>query len=732
MSSKQPKPKKKSAQPIHKSGQPKNNLAECAEYIVNYYGVEADFYGILSQLDYEHGNFDHEALGKFANKINAKIKTKKMSIKDIMTINVPLILEISKEKYIVFRPGLGGQTEFSMPGGTDKQKENVAKTIENFKGRVYIMYPDGEDNDLDIQHMIRGNRLDWFWKPLQEYSGYYFEVLIATFFINVFALVMPIYTLNVYDRVIVNFAESTLVVLAVGVLAALTFDFIFKNVRGYILERIASNLGNKHDRDLMEKMMLIKAPILTLTVGEKANLFTELQSIRDFYSTKLVPAIVDFPFFMLFIGVIYYIAPPLAYIPVAAAVIIILMDIFIQLPLTYSIQRYFTTMQRKYMLLIETLSGLKAAQMFNGTGYRLFKWNLESARAFDARRYNQIITGFINNFSVFLTYLSNVFIVFFGVYEINEGNLTIGGLIACSILSGRALAPIMNVSNIMSNYKMTKDVLQTIDGIFQLPDDNIYNKGLGVKKEKFDGDIEAKDLSFKYPRQENYAVENISFSIKAGEKVGLVGRTGAGKSTLANIILGMFPPSHGMVYYDGYMVQSIASTELRRNIGYIPQESFFFRGTIKENIMMGRDDKFEANMDEVLQISGVSMILQQTGMGLDGEVAENGSNLSGGQRQAIAIARALITKPNILLMDEPTTGMDMMLEQHIKTALKKYLEKRTLIMITHRTSLMPLIDRIFLLDKGKLVADGPRDEVLAVLSGQKKVTPNTQQPQPKG
>ena len=599
-------------------------------------------------------------------------------------------------------------------------------SIENFKGRVYIMYPDGEDNDLDIQHMIRGNRLDWFWKPLQEYKGYYFEILVAAFFINVFALVMPVYTLNVYDRVIANFAESTLIVLAVGVFVVLMFDFVFKNVRGYILERIASNLGNKHDRDLMEKFMLIKTPALNLTVGEKANLFNELQGIRDFYSTKLVPAFVDFPFFLLFVGVIYYIAPAVAYVPLVAAAIIIVMDIFIQLPLTYSIQRYFTTMQRKATLMIETLSGLKTAQMFNGVGYRLFKWNLESARAFDARRYNQIIAGFINNFSVLLMNLSNVFIVFLGVYEINEGNLTIGGLIACSILSGRALAPVMNMSNIMSNYKMTKDVLQTIDGIFQLPDDNIYNRGLGAKKDKFDGEIEAKDLSFKYPKQENFAIENISFQIKPGEKIGLVGRTGAGKSTLANIILGLFPPSHGMVFYDGFMVQSIASTELRRNIGYIPQESFFFRGTIKDNIMMGRDEKFEENLDEVLDISGVAMILQQTGMGLDAELTENGNNLSGGQRQAIAIARALITKPNILLMDEPTTGMDMMLEQHIKVSMKKYLEKRTLVMITHRTSLMPLIDRILLLDKGKLVADGPRDEILAVLSGQKKLTPKTQ------
>ena len=720
MSEEKPRKKKK------KKAKKTSNLAECAHYIVNYYGIEIDYEGILSQLDFAAGAFDFDALKKFSNKIGARLKSKKMSIKDIISINVPLILEIDKKHHVVFRPGLGGQTEFKMPGVTEAEQEKLEKKLEKFSGRVYILYPDGENNDLDIEHMIKGNRLDWFWKPLQEYKGYYFEILVAAFFINVFALVMPVYTLNVYDRVIANFAESTLIVLAVGVFVVLMFDFVFKNVRGYILERIASNLGNKHDRDLMEKFMLIKTPALNLTVGEKANLFNELQGIRDFYSTKLVPAFVDFPFFLLFVGVIYYIAPAVAYVPLVAAAIIIVMDIFIQLPLTYSIQRYFTTMQRKATLMIETLSGLKTAQMFNGVGYRLFKWNLESARAFDARRYNQIIAGFINNFSVLLMNLSNVFIVFLGVYEINEGNLTIGGLIACSILSGRALAPVMNMSNIMSNYKMTKDVLQTIDGIFQLPDDNIYNRGLGAKKDKFDGEIEAKDLSFKYPKQENFAIENISFQIKPGEKIGLVGRTGAGKSTLANIILGLFPPSHGMVFYDGFMVQSIASTELRRNIGYIPQESFFFRGTIKDNIMMGRDEKFEENLDEVLDISGVAMILQQTGMGLDAELTENGNNLSGGQRQAIAIARALITKPNILLMDEPTTGMDMMLEQHIKVSMKKYLEKRTLVMITHRTSLMPLIDRILLLDKGKLVADGPRDEILAVLSGQKKLTPKTQ------
>lgn len=700
--------------------QQSSNLADCAAYIVNYYGLEIDFEGALSQLDFEEGHFDKKALEKFAKKIDAKLKIKKLGINEILRINVPLILKVDDDHYAIFRPGLGGQSEFTVPGGSDQDKGAVTSKLENFKGEVYVLYPDRDDNDLDIEHMIRGNRLDWFWKPLHDFKGHYMEVLIAAFFINLFALVLPIYTLNVYDRVIVNFAEATLIVLASGVFIALLFDFIFKNVRGYILEKIASNIGNEHDRDLMEKFMLIKTPSVQLSVGEKANLFRELQGIRDFYSTKLVPAFVDFPFFLMFLGVIYYINPNIVFVPITAALIILAMDLFVQLPLNHAIKSYFAAMNRKSALMIETLAGLKAAQLFNGVGNRLFKWNLSSEKAFEARRYNQVITGFIANFSMFLVHLSNVFIVFFGVYEINEGRLTIGGLIACSILSGRTLAPIMNISNIMSNYKMTKDVLKTIDQIFQMPDDNIYNKGLGIKKEKFDGLIEAKELSFKYVNQEKFALQNLSFKIEPGEKIGLVGRTGAGKSTLANIILGLYPPSHGMLYFDGYMVQSIASTELRRNIGYIPQESFFFKGTIKENIMMGRDLKFEENLPEILELSGVNMLLKQSGIGLDAELDENGSNLSGGQRQSLAVARALLTKPNILLLDEPTTGMDMMLEQHIKKSLSEYLKDRTLIMITHRTSLMGLIDRILLLENGQLIADGPRDDVLAVLSGKKK------------
>ena len=696
------------------------NILKCAHYILTFYGVEVDFDGVLSQLDIDRENLTGKDLEKIATKTHMSFKKEELSIKRIVQMNVPLILKVSKDLYAVFRPGMGGQNEFLVPGGQPEDQERLHAEIQNYEGEVYFLYPESAENDLDIEHMIKGNKLDWFWKPIIDYWGHYSEILICSLFINLFGLIMPVYTLNVYDRVIVNFAESTLIVLLVGVLIALTFDFLFKNVRAYILEKVASSIGTKHDRELMEKFMLLRAPGLQLTVGEKAYLFKELQGIRDFYSTKLVPACVDFPFFLLFLWVIYFLAPTLVWVPITIAVVIFCVDIFIQIPLNHAIKSYFSAMKDKSTMMYETLSGLRTMQLFNGVGQRLFKWNLVTSKSFEARRYNQVIMTVVANFSGYMIQLSNVLVVFFGAYEISEGNLTIGGLIACSILSGRALAPVMNLSSIISNYKLTKDVLDTVDQIFKLPDDNIYNRGLGIKKDKFNGDIEARNLFFQYTGQERMALEDISFKITAGEKVGLIGRSGAGKSTLTNVILGIYPPTKGMVYFDNYMSQAIASTELRRNMGYVPQHSFFFKGTIKENIMMGRDISYEKNLEEIIHISGVDLILQQSGEGLDMAIEENGENLSGGQRQSIAIARALITKPNILLFDEPTTGMDMMLEQHIKKTLSTYLKNRTLIMITHRTSLMPLIDRIILLDNGRRVADGPRDDVLAKLAGKGK------------
>ncbi len=695
----------------------KSNILDCAQYILSFYGVEADFQGVVSQLDIDRENLSAIDLEKLATKTHMSFKKQELSVQRIVQMNVPLILKLSDKEYAVYRPGMGGQNEFTIPNGNQEDQERLHKSIETYSGEVYFLYPESIENDLDIEHMIKGNKLDWFWKPIVQYWGHYSEILICSFFINLFGLVMPVYTLNVYDRVIVNFAESTLIVLLVGVMIALTFDFLFKNIRAYILEKVASSIGTKHDRELMEKFMLLRSPGMQLTVGEKTYLFKELQGIRDFYSTKLVPACVDFPFFLLFLWVIYYLAPTIVWVPIVIACVIFLVDIFVQIPLNHAIKTYFSAMKDKSTLMIETLSGLRAMQLFNGVGPRLFKWNLVTSKSFEARRYNQVISVMIANFSGYMIQVANVLIVFFGAYEVSAGNLTIGGLIACSILSGRALAPVMNLSTIMSNYKQTKDVLDTIDQIFKLPDDNIYNRGLGIKKEQFNGDIESRNLFFQNPKQERMALEDITFKINAGEKVGLIGRSGAGKSTLTNLILGIYPPTKGMVYFDDYMSQAIASTELRRNMGYVPQQSFFFKGTIKENIMMGRDIAYENNLEEINHIAGVDLILQQSGSGLDMEIEENGDNLSGGQKQSIAIARALIAKPNILLFDEPTTGMDMMLEQHIKQTLSEYLKGRTLLMTTHRTSLMSLIDRIILLDNGRRIADGPRDEVLAKLSG---------------
>jgi len=323
--------------------------------------------------------------------------------------------------------------------------------------------------------------------------------------------------------------------------------------------------------------------------------------------------------------------------------------------------------------------------------------------------------SFMSNLSLFLSQTGHVFVIFVGAYQINEGNLTIGGLIACTILSGRAIGPIVSLSNVIARLKQSNDVLKVIDKFFQAPHENMHDLTKSVKG-PFTGRITLQKVGFQYEGQSSAALENINLEIAAGESIGLIGKTAAGKSTLAKVLANLVSPQQGSVLLDGYDYDAVPLTELRRTIAYVPQDSFFFRGSVRHNILLGRENIDEDALQEAISISGLDIVIQNSAQGLDTEVGELGTKLSGGQKQAISLARALVQRPRILIFDEPTTGMDNALEHHVRQRLQEYIKDKTFIMVTHRTTMLPLVNRLVLLDRGRILADGPRDEILNKLS----------------
>lgn len=693
----------------------KDPLEDCLQVVLTFYGAHPDLKGLISETAKEPGPLKPPDIVKMAGKLDYIAEITNFTVGRLKKTQVPLIAILKDGSACVCLPQKTHQGKIYKPG-----EGIVETTVDSIAGQLtgetVVLYPRAAEGGISTEHMRKGHVTDWFWRPIAQYWPSYAEVLIASLFINLLALALPLYTLNVYDRVVVNFAEATLQVLFAGICIAFLFDFLFKLVRSYVLERVAADIGTKYDFDLMERLLLLNVPNMNLSVGERANLFREMQGIRDFYAQRLIPTIVDLPFVILFLLVIYMLAPPVVIVPIVGAVLVLAVNLLGQIPVNRATEKYFTAIQGKSTVMIETLAGMRAVKMFNAIGARLFDWQVASAASAQASRKNNFIMAIISNISLLMTNLVQATVVFYGVYEIHVGELSVGGLIACTILSARCMAPVMSLSGVIAQLQQTADVLESIDRIFRLPYEGQHATRKSPKG-PFKGQIELQNVSYQYEGQVRPALYQVTMGIKPGDRVGLIGRSGAGKTTLARLVNGFLTAQEGSVMIDGFSIDAISPAELRRSIGFVPQDPFLFSGSIRHNILMGAGEVSDEMFERALKISGLDIVMQQTGQGLDTEVGETGDRLSGGQKQAISLARAVIRNPSVVIFDEPTTGMDSALEARVKETLTSFLKGRTFIMVTHRTSLLTLVNRLVLLDKGRVVADGPRDEILQKLGG---------------
>ncbi len=688
---------------------------DCITSVLAFYDVQVDIDGLIASIPKDEERLKPSDIAAVGEKIDFNVRAVSVPFEKIAGYTIPLILEMADGEGCIYYPDQDGKGRFHLPGKSD-QEISLSDISQAYQGKVYVLMPRDKDTNIDISHMDHGHALDWFWKPMVSFWSRYAEVIFCSVFINILALAIPLFTLNVYDRVIVNFVPDTLIVLTSGVIVAIIFDFFFKTMRSYIIEHVAARVSSEYDVKLMERLVHIKDVDIHLSVGEKTNLFRELNGIKDFYASRFVPTLVDIPFFILFTIVIYIISPTLAIIPVVSAAIVFVLNYGAQVIIGRSTSKYFVSMQNKSSFLVEMLGGLSTIRILSAVGSRLFRWRQVSESSAQAASYNAFITSTVSNLSVMVTQVMHVCIIFFGVYQINENNLTIGGLIACTIIYGRAIAPVVSMASVLSRLKQIQDVLKAIDKIFQLPHDDNAPARKKNAKGPFKGEVELKDITYQYPMQPKPALYKINLKITPGEHIGLIGKTGAGKSTLSSMIAGSMKTLEGNIYLDGYTYDSIADTELYRSIGYVPQDAFFFQGSIRDNIVMGDETITDEDMKRAMHMSGLDLVVQQTGEGMDMDVGEGGKRLSGGQKQAIALARAFVRNPDILVFDEPTNGMDSALEERVKASLKEFIKGKTFIMVTHRTTLLPLVGRLVLLDHGRIMADGTRDEIVKKLS----------------
>lgn len=448
----------------------------------------------------------------------------------------------------------------------------------------------------------------------------------------------------------------------------------------------------------------------------------EFESIREFFTSATISTLIDLPFSLLFLVIIWLLAGNVVIVPIVGVIILAIYSYFIQGKLRLAIEEGSRLASQKYANLIESLSGLETVKLFGAQSQFQFRWEEAVSHMANWNIRSRRITDGMQNAAGFIQQACTIGMVVVGVYLIGAGELTLGGLIAASMLSGRAISPMIQISLLSTRYNQAKSSLSIIEQIMQMPDEQEPGKRY-IHRPIIHGKIELDRVNFSYPNSSVASIRDLSLTIKPGEKVAIIGRIGSGKTTIQRLIMGLYQPTSGHVRIDDTDIAQLHHIDVRRNIGCVPQDSVLFYGSIRDNITLGRPLSDDHDVLEAAHRAGVTVFTQQDPAGLERQVGEGGQLLSGGQRQSVAIARAILGRPPVLLLDEPTSAMDNRTEMHIKHQLRRLGKRETLILITHKTTMLDIVDRIIVMEKGSIIADGPKDIVLNELrSGKVRVT----------
>ena len=564
---------------------------------------------------------------------------------------------------------------------------------------------------------LAASRGHWFWSRVRRFWPSWIQIVLAALVINILGLAVPLFVMNVYDRVIPNLAIPTLWALAAGVVLALFFDFALKQLRAIVLDQTGRRVDMAVGAGLFEHALGISMAERKGSTGALANQIREFEQVRDFFTSSSIIAVTDLLFIGVFIAVLWMIVGPIAWVPLIAVPLVLGITLLIQVPLSRSVQLTQQEASRRHSILVESLMSAEAIKAVSAEGVLQRRW--EDAVAATARANSS--TKFWSSLAMYLTALIQqsvtVVVIVWGVFLVAEGEISIGGLIAASILGGRVLAPLGNIAMTLARAQQSFAALTGLNQFMSL--EREQSGDIAEGKTVQGGDVEFRNVSFTYPDASAEALSDVSFKIEAGERVGVVGRIGSGKTTAGKLLAGLYVADSGSIIVDGVNVRRFEPADLRAGVTYLSQDPELLAGTLRDNIILGRPHASEEEIAEATRIAGVDAFTAAHPLGLAMPVGERGRGLSGGQQQAVTIARILLRKPKVLFLDEPASAMDTATEAALVKSLGEGLgEDQTLILCTHRMSVLELVDRLIVLDGGKILADGPKADVIRALQGQ--------------
>ncbi len=698
------------------SSQP-DPLIESLLFLASYHGRAVSRDALVAGLPLVNGRLTASLVERAGKRAGLDVKPDKRKLEQIPALVLPVLLVMRDGSALILtaRSDDGQHITVLEPGmNSPPQMLSIKSVGESYSGYMFLVRPEPAADerttaagDLPTNH--------WFWSIVRRFGSNYGHVALAAFLVNMLALAAPLFTMNVYDRVVPNGAIPSLIALAVGLGLAIVFDFIIRMVRSRIVDLTGKKIDVVLASNIFEHVLSIKMAHRPASVGILANQMRDFDSVRDFFTSGTVIAATDLIFAVIFIGVMFMIAGPLAWIPLVMLPIVIATGFILQRPLDRAMKRLQAEASARHGVLVESLTGIETVRAAGAESRMQTVWERSVAATARSGEDVHFWSTLALTISSSAQQITSMLLVVIGVFLIIDGKITMGALIAANMLSGRVLAPIASLASVITRATQTLSALRAIDRLMNLERERPPGRSYVSRKIQH-GTISFNNVSFRYPASKQDALSNVSFEVKEGERIAIIGRVGSGKTTVGRLLSGFYDPTEGSIAVDGIDSRQYDPADLRAGIGFIMQDTDLFFGKLRENIALGKPAATDEEIIEVAKLAGVESFVAAHPLGYDMPISEGGRSLSGGQKQSIGLARALIRRPKIMFMDEPTAHFDVRTETEFLERLKNLARSEmTIIVSTHRPSLLNLVTRILVFEQGKLVVDGPRDAVIANL-----------------
>jgi ATP-binding cassette subfamily C protein LapB len=698
-------------------GRERDPVLSCLQHLAKRYDRPSSPVVLLSGLALgERGWLPFHQAESAAERVGFRTHIMRRALKRLSPSDLPAMLEMSGAGAALLLELKEGQGLVFDPDQAVEQWVDLEKVSQGYAGRLILMEPDPARERGQENAVVKAARDHWFWSEIYKARGAFAFVALAAAVINSLAFAMPLFTMNVYDRIIPNKAVTSLWVLATGVALAFGFEYLVRLARAQLIDEVGRDIDAKLSQRLFEKVMNIPLWARMGSTGSFAKRISEFDNVRDFFGSTSVVAVVDMVFVVLFLGLIVFLGGWLVMVPLAGMAVMAISGFSIQRQMHHALKDAQTDSGLQHSTLVEAIAGMETLKAARAEGRMLGRWRRYAEMGANTQEHLRKLSARAMNLATLSQQSISVGLVVGGFYLFDSGKITMGAIIAIVMVAGRALSPVGQLAFLLVRGRQAMLTLDTLEKIMQAPDERALATR-SVTPAISRGQIELQHLVFRYPEASTDSLADISLKIAPGERIGLVGRVASGKSTLGRVLCGLYEPTGGAVLIDGLDSRQHHPHEIRRAFKFVGQEAELFSGTVRDNLMLGAGDVSDEQLIAAVGRSGADLFLARDAAGFDLSVGERGQRLSGGQRGFLAIARALV-EPNLMLfLDEPTGQMDTQSEQwFIERLGRSLVPSQTLIVSTHRHAMLALVQRLIVIDAGRILADGPKEQVLSAMA----------------